>query len=87
MNLDQELVTTLECLIMAYAIGGHFDKAVKVALQADLPELAQRYIRKATALVSGEKRKSLWMQVAQKLINKDLHSALKYLLENSPLNV
>jgi len=46
---------------MTHAISGHFDKAVKMALQENLPELAQRYIRKATVLVTGEERKSLWM--------------------------
>ena len=29
-----------ECLVMAYAVGGHFDKAVRVALKADLVELS-----------------------------------------------
>lgn len=58
---------------MACAIGSNFERAVKLALQADLLELAQRYIRKAAVLVSGEERKQLWLQVAKKLILKDMN--------------
>jgi hypothetical protein len=77
-----------ESLVMAYAIGGHFDKAVRAALQADLVELSQRYIRKASSvLITGEERKNLWLQVAKKLIDKNLHEALEYLLANSPLKI
>ena len=42
---------------MAYAVGGNFDKAVKLALSADLTEVAKQYIHKATVLVNGQERK------------------------------
>jgi hypothetical protein len=62
--------------------------AVRAALQADLVELSQRYIRKASSvLITGEERKNLWLQVAKKLIDKNLHEALEYLLANSPLKI
>ena len=70
---------------MSYALEGRFDKAVKFALTNQMPELAQKYIRKATSLVSADEHKQLWLMLAKMLIHKDLHSGLDYLLGNSPL--
>jgi putative transposon-encoded protein len=42
---------------MAYAVGGNFEKAVKLALSSDLIEVAKQYIHKATVLVKGDESK------------------------------
>lgn len=46
---------------MANAVAGNFDKAVKLALEANMTELAQKYIRKAAALLSKLERRMLWL--------------------------
>ena len=48
----QSTDVVVECLIMANAIAGDFEKAVKLALEVNQTDLAQKYIRKATALLS-----------------------------------
>lgn len=50
--LTQSTDLVVECLIMANAIAGDFEKAVKLALEVNQTDLAQKYIRKATALLS-----------------------------------
>jgi Flp pilus assembly protein TadD len=70
---------------MSNAIAGDFDKAVKLALEVNQTDLAQKYIRKATALLSSKERKLLWLQVAEKLFAKDTFSSLDYLMSKSPL--
>lgn len=64
---------------MAFAVSGDFDKAVKLALEANKIDLAQKYIRKATVLISVKERKLLWIQVAEKLIARDIFSSLDFL--------
>ena len=55
--LTQSTDLVVECLIMANAIAGDFEKAVKLALEVNQTDLAQKYIRKATALLSSKERK------------------------------
>jgi hypothetical protein len=56
-SLTQSTDLVVECLIMANAIAGDFEKAVKLALEVNQTDLAQKYIRKATALLSSKERK------------------------------